>query len=520
MAKTYAFGIFRLDAEAEILYRGNDPVGLGRRAVALLRVLLERPGAPVSKDTLIAAAWPGLAVEESNLTVQIAALRRVFEEESGCGNWIETLPRRGYRFTGPVSLDDAAVHMPPITATGALTLPEKPSIVVLPFQNMSGDPDQDYFADGVVEEIITALSWFQQLFVIARNSSFTYKGRAIDTRQVGRELGVRYLLEGSVRRAGQRVRIVVQLIEAASAIHLWADRFDGDLEDIFDLQDQVAASVVGAIAPKLENAEIRRAQRKPTGSLDAYDYYLQGLASFHQTTKASISEALGLFHRAIGLDPGYAAAYGMAAWCHVRQKGSRWVTVPGPEVAEAARLVSKALELGRDDAVALSSAGYALAYVVGDLEQGAAFLDQAVAINPNLAAALSLCGWPKLWLGQLDKSIALQARAMRLSPRDPQIFLMEAATAFAHLCAGRYQQASAWAGKAFNNQPNFIMPLAASAASDAHAGRHEQAHKTMSRIRQLDPTLRISNLREWTPFQHAGHAAVWAAGLRKAGLPE
>jgi TolB-like protein len=520
MARIFAFGPFRLDAEAEIVYRGDDPVGLGRRAAAVLRVLLERPGTPVAKDALMAAAWPGLAVEDANLTVQIAALRRVLGEESGGGDWIETLPRRGYRYVGPVSSEEAVVHIPQIAAAEALALPEKPSIAVMPFQNMSGDPDQDYFADGVVEDIITALSRFQQLFVIARNSSFTYKGRAVDMRQVGRELGVRYLLEGSVRKAGQGVRITVQLIEAASAVHLWADRFDGDLADIFDLQDQVAASVVGAIAPKLEHAEIRRAQHKPTGSLDAYDYYLRGLASFHQTTKTSINEALRLFHRAISLDAGFAAAYGMAAWCHVRQKGSRWVTEPGPEVAETARLVNKAVELGRDDAVALSSAGYALAYVVGDLEQGAAFLDQAVVINPNLAAALSLCGWPKLWLGQLDKSIALQARAMRLSPRDPQIFLMEAATAFAHLCAGHYEQASAWAGKAYNNQPNFVMSLAASAASDAHAGRHEQANKTMSRIRDLDPTLRISSLKVWTPFRQPEHAAVWAEGLRRAGLPE
>ena len=204
-----------------------------------------------------------------------------------------------------------------------LALPDKPSIAVLPFQNMSGDPEQEYFADGVVEEIITALSRIRWLFVIARNSSFTYKGRAVDIKQVGRELGVRYVLEGSVRISADRVRITGQLIDASNGAHLWADRFDGALKDIFDLQDQVSASVVGAIAPKLEEAEIERAKRKPTERLDAYDYYLRGMAATHSVfegTENAVSEALRLFYRAIELDPNYASAYGMAAWCHVLRK--------------------------------------------------------------------------------------------------------------------------------------------------------------------------------------------------------
>jgi TolB-like protein len=519
MPKMYAFGPFRLDTDAELVYRGTEPVGLGRRAVAVLRALIERPGMPVSKGALIVAVWPDRVVEEANLTVQIGALRRALGEEPGGAAWIETLSRRGYRFIGPVVTEvfDLAATRPELAS--AFAIPDKPSIAVLPFQNMSGDPDQNYFADGIVEEIITALSRFQQLFVIARNSSFAYKGRAVGVKQIGRELGVRYVLEGSVRRSGSRVRITAQLIEAAGAAHLWADRFDGDLEHIFDLQDRVTSNVVGAIAPKLEHAEIRRAQRK-TESLDAYDCYLRGLASFHASTKTSIGEALRLFHRAIDLDSQFAAAYGMAAWCHVRRKGSRWATDPAQEAREAARLVGKALEFGRDDAVALASAGYSLAYVVGDLDQGSAMIEQAIAINPNLAAALSLCGWPKVWLGQLAASMDLQARAMRLSLSDPQSFLMESATAFAHLCAGRYDEASAWAARASNNQPNFIMSPAALAASAAHAGRSEEARKAIVRVRQLDPTLRISCLAQWTPFQRPEHRAIWVEGLRKAGLPE
>ena len=275
LAMIYILGPFRLDAEAQILFRDAEPIGLGQRAVALLQMLVERPGTPVSKDVLIEAAWPGVIVEESNLAVQIAALRRVFGEEPGGERWIETLPRRGYRFVGSVSIKDRGSISAP-TADGApnLPLPDRPSIAVLPFQNMSGDPEQEYFADGMVEEIITALSRFRSLFVLARNSSFTYKGRAVDVRQVGRELGVRYVLEGSVRKAGARVRITGQLIDAITGAHLWADRFDGSLENVFDLQDKVASSVAGVIEPALQAAETARSTSRPTHDLTAHDLYL------------------------------------------------------------------------------------------------------------------------------------------------------------------------------------------------------------------------------------------------------
>ena len=229
-------------------------------------------------------------------------------------------------------------------------LPDRPSIAVLPFQNMSGDPEQDYFCDGMVEDIITGLSRIKWLFVIARNSSFTYKGRSVDVRQVGRDLGVRYVLEGSVRKAGARVRITGQLVNALTGAHVWADRFDGELADIFDLQDQVTSRVVGAIAPKLEQAEIERAKRKPTESLDAYDYFLRGMAAFYQFTRPGNEEALALFSRAIELDPDFAAAYGMAARCYMQRKGFGWVADRDREIAETARMARRAADLGRDDA--------------------------------------------------------------------------------------------------------------------------------------------------------------------------
>ena len=284
-------------------------------------------------------------------------------------------------------------------------LPDKPSIAVLPFENMSGDPEQEYFADGMVEDIITALSRFRSLFVIARNSSFTYKGRAVDVKQVGRELGVRYVLEGSVRKAANHVRITAQLVDAATGSHLWADHFDGALEDIFDLQDRVTASVVGAIAPKLEQAEIERAKRKPTESLDAYDYYLRGTASFHKATMEANDAALRLFYRAIELDPDFASAHGMAAWCYAWRKMNGWETNRVLANTETARLAHRAAALGVDDAVALCAGGFALGYITGDLDDGGAMTDQALVLNPNLATAWLLSGYLKALLGEHEMAM-------------------------------------------------------------------------------------------------------------------
>ena len=385
---------------------------------------------------------------------------------------------------------------------------------------MSGDPEQEYFADGVVEEIITALSRFRHLFVIARNSSFTYKGRSVGVKQVGRELGVRYVLEGSVRKATNKVRITGQLIDTSLGTHLWADRFDGSLEDIFDLQDQVTACVVGAIAPKLEQAEIERAKRKPTESLDAYDLYLRGIASIYQYTKEGFNDALHLFYRAIELDPDFAAPYGMAARCYARHKADGWTTDRVRQTAETARLARAAAKLGKDDAVALCNGGFGLAYVVGDLDNGAAMIDRALLLNPNLAAAWTYGGWVWIWRGEPEVALNHFARAMRLSPLDPNAFSTQAGAASAHLFAGRYDEASSWAERSLREQPGHTPPLRVLAASSALAGRLEDAHAAIARLRQLEPAFRISDLRDRTPLRRPQDLATLADGLRKAGLPE
>jgi TolB-like protein/class 3 adenylate cyclase len=408
----------------------------------------------------------------------------------------------------------------PTAAPAGLSLPNKPSIAVLAFQNMSGDPEQEYFADGIVEDIITALSRFRELFVIARNSSFVYKGRAVDIKLVSRDLGVRYVLEGSVRKASNRVRITAQLIDAMTGAHLWAERFDGGLEDVFDLQDQVTSRVVGEIAPKLEQAEIERSRQKPTESLDAYDHYLRGRENLNRGTREAAAEALRQFGLALRIDPDFASAHAMAAWCHFWRKFNGWMTDRATESAEGARLARRAVELDEDDAIVLTRSGHALAHLAGDFDAGIAWTDQAHVLNPNLASAWFLGGFLRIWSGTSDEATTYIERAMRLSPLDPETYRMQAGLATIHLLAGRFDAAAAWAEKARLHLPGFLMAVGILAASHALAGRPDQAARAMTDLRRLDPVLRVSNLRDWLPIRRPKDLATFADGLRKAGLPD
>jgi TolB-like protein/Tfp pilus assembly protein PilF len=401
-----------------------------------------------------------------------------------------------------------------------LALPDKPSIAVLPFQNMSSDPEQEYFADGMVEDIITALSRYHALFVIARNSSFTYKGHAVDVKQVGRELGVRYVLEGSVRKVVDRVRVTGQLIDASTGAHLWADRFDGALENIFDLQDDITLRVVGAIAPKLEHAEIVRAMRKPTESLDGYDYYLKAMSNFHKAGREDISEALRLLHKAIEFDENFSSAYGMAAWCYARRKLNGWADDEVSETLEAERMAGRAVECGNDDAIALASSGIAIGYMFADFDRAGSLMDRAQALNPNLAMAWHLSAWIRSFIGQHDLAIEHLERAIRLSPVDPQRSGMLAAIASAHFAAGRFDIASSVAKTALLEQPNnFIAALVASGANSM-AGNLDVARSAMERVRELDPNLRLHKVMRRLPHRQPEVLARWEDALRRAGLPE
>jgi len=402
-----------------------------------------------------------------------------------------------------------------------LTLPDKPSIAVLPFTNMSGDPEQEYFADGMVEDIISGLSRIGWLFVIARNSSFTYKGRMVDVRQVGRELGVRYVLEGSVRKAGSRVRITGQLVDATTGGHIWADRFDGALEDVFDVQDRVTASVVGAIEPRLQQAEIERVGRKPTESLQAYDYFLRGMASFHLFARDSLLEARRLYQRATELDPNYASPYGMAAWCILQSRINGWLADPEHEIAEGVRLARRAATLGKDDPTALWSSGWSLARLAGEVETGATHIERALALNPNSAAAWTASGWVRIYLGEPTNAIERFERAMRLSPLDPFAFSAYFGTGLAHLLARHSDEAVSWMRKASQEQPDWAAAWRVVAVAYALSDRIVEAREAMTRLREIDPTLRLSNLAErMPPFRRPEDLAHYTEGLRKAGLPE
>jgi TolB-like protein len=520
-----------LDPERRELTRGAEPIAVGPQVFDLLLYLLQNRERVVSKDSLLDAVWGGRIVSESTLTSHINAVRKAIGDSGDEQHLVKTVPRKGFRFVGDVreAQKPSGLAPPPFEAQSnppdrvpqpALTLPDKPSIAVLPFQNLSGDPEQDYFADGVVEDIITEFSRVRWLFVIARNSSFTYRGRAVDVKQVGRELGVGYVLEGSVRKAADRVRITGQLIDATTGAHLWAERFEGTLDDIFELQDQIAASVAGAIAPQVELAEIERAKRKPTASLNAYDCYLRALALLQKGNREAIDEALPLFHKAIDLDPEFASAHGMAAWSYFWRKVNGWMTDRPGEIAEGTRLARRAVELGRDDAVALTRGGHALAHFTGDLDGGIALLDRAIVLNSNLASAWFLGGYLRVWHGESDSAIEHFERAMRLSPLDPETYRMQAGIAMAHLFAKRFDAASTWAEKAHGNLQDFVMAASIIAASHALAGRSDQAKRAMDHLRQLNPALRISNLKDWLPIHRTEDLATFADGLRKAGLPD
>ena len=417
------------------------------------------------------------------------------------------------------SASSAKASPEPGKAAPAPRLADKPSIAVLPFDNMSGDPEQEYFADGVVEEIITALSRMSWLFVIARNSSFIYKGRAVDVKQVGRDLGVRYVLEGSLRKAGGRVRITGQLIDATTSAHLWADRYDGSLEDIFDLQEKVTSSVVGAIAPKLELAEIERIKHKPTSSLDAYDHYLRGMAAFHHWTAEGNAQALDNFYRAIELDSEFASALGMAARCVNQRLVTQPLTVNAEDAAEAERLARRAADLGRNDAMALCMAGITLGFSVKDVRGGAALSARALALNPNLAWGWYSDGWLNTWLGNPDVAIDHIGRAMELSPQDPMIFQMQSAMAHAHFTAGDDEQALSWAQEALHARPDHFPALLATAASAAYLGLESKAEDAKDRVLRLLPGVDSRFLANLLPHQRPQDHARWLEGLRKAGIP-
>jgi TolB-like protein/class 3 adenylate cyclase/Tfp pilus assembly protein PilF len=416
---------------------------------------------------------------------------------------------------------DAAAKSASTPAPPALPLPDKPSIAVLPFANMSGDPEQEFFVDGVVEEIITAIARLHWLFVIARNSSFAYKGKSPDLRQVGRELGVRYVLEGSVRKSGNRVRITGQLIDTAIGAHIWADRFDGTLNDIFELQDEVASHVVGAIEPKLRQTEIERASRKPTESLDAYDLYLRALAQSHKYTGEGMREAVALMKQALVIDPSYAPATAMIGWCYGLQRLQSWGPFSNAEAAEAVHLARRAIEVGKDDPDALWMAANTVSFFAGDHAAAGGAIDRALILNPSSAHAWLASGLLSYRQNRADPAVEAFERGMRLSPLDPLGYAFTGGLAAVHVMAGRYKEAVEWADRSLRELPRYESAIRNRLVACAHLDRIEEARDGLGQLLEITPGLTIARYRALYTITHPPELIdLHVKGLRKAGLPE
>jgi adenylate cyclase len=477
------FGRFRLDLGLRELLRDGEPVKLQGRALDILCALAAANGEVVGKDDLMARLWPGRIVEEGNIHVHVSALRKTLGDHGDGHSYVVTVPGRGYRLAGLAGSPEAAS-----SAAQGLPLPDKPSIAVLPFQNLSGDPDREYFADGMVEEIITALSRIRWLFVIARNSSFTYKGQAADVKQIGHELGVRYVLEGSVRKAGGRVRITAQLIEAETGAHLWADRFDGSLEAIFDLQDQVAISVAGVIEPALRAVEIRRAADRPRNDPTAYDLYLRALRAAGSWEKKDYMEALDWLSQATQQDATYGPALALSAVCHAALSASGWADDAEATRQKAISLARRSVRNAGDDGGTLGRAAYILAYLGEDIDVATALIDRSLQINPSFADGWRWSGWLRLWAGLPDVAIDHLEKSLRLDPRDPTGGALMA-KGVAHFFARRLDQARTMLLLSLQQHPDWVPTNRFLAACYGHLGQLGEAKIIIERLRALTPVV-------------------------------
>ena len=415
----------------------------------------------------------------------------------------------------PVS-DARTPEAPPVRPA----MPDKPSIAVLPFTNMSGDPEQEYFVDGMVEDIITALSRFNQLFVIARNSTFTYKGRAVDVRQVAKELGVRYVLEGGVRKSGIRLRITGQLIDAATGAHLWADRFDGGMDDVFDLQDKITASVVGAIEPTLRKAEIERAHRKPVENLDAYDLYLRGLPHVYAMRPDENLLGIGLLNRAIEFEPTYATALAHAAWCYEQRATRGWPAASADDAGNAIALARRALAAGGDDAVAVVLAGFVLIMVARDYRAGLDAVRRALERNPGSGFVNFMAGTATLFGGNPEESLALMKRAMALGPLDPSFYMYLMVAGWAQLFSGRPAEALLLVERSAGLNPDLDSAYWGLVPTYVQLDRMPEARAALAKYLSLAPSMTVSRLRQLLPIRNQASLELILDGLRKAGLPD
>ena len=460
---------------------------------------------------------PTLDAQDAALTTHLNAARDAIGDSGEEQRFIKTLPRKGFRFVGQVREARKVAGLNPGDAPESVpALPDKPSIAVLPFENMSADPDQEYFADGMVEEIITALSRFKSLFVIARNSSFTFKGKAVDVKEVGRRLGVRYVLEGAVRKASGKVRITGQLVDAVTGVHIWADRFERDLTDVFASQDEITVAVVSAIQPKLLQTEIAMAARRRPENLTAYDYHLRALQQFSLATREGLAEAFRLAHRALELDPRFGRAAALAGIGHMQNVIWGYADDPQFDRKEAVRISRLALSVDDDDPQTLVWAAVISAFMVGDSEREIEMADRAVTLNPNSYDAWSSRGWVYKNAGLPEEAIRSFERAIRLSPVAPTLYQTFGGIGSALIELGRFDEAIVAGKKAQRLNAAFQVSYRCLASAFAHLGRDAEAREAAVRVLEVDPAFTNSG---WIARGGQSNAKLLIEGLRKAGLP-
>jgi TolB-like protein/Flp pilus assembly protein TadD len=519
----FQFDKFRLDTDRRELRGSDDVVVHAEPQVFDLLVHLARNASRVvSKDELIERVWNGRAVSDAALNSRINAARRAIGDSGEKQAIIRTIQRRGFLFAAAVAIratDRAAVTEQDARAEGespGLTLPDKPSIAVMPFQNLSGDHAQDYFADGMVEDIIAGLARIKWLFVIARNSTFTYRGQAVDVKRVGRELGVRYVLEGSVRKAGERVRIGAQLVEAQAGVHLWAHRYDGRLDDIFALQDEITLSVVGAIEPSLRDAEIARVKRKRPDNLDAYDLVLRALPHVYVAMPEEAAKVVPFLEQALALEDDYAGAHGLLAWCY--QFLFLRAGFKEADRIAAVRHARAAVTHGRDDATALALGAFVIGLVEHDRVAAREAFEQALALSPSSAFALFLGGVFLAWAGDAERAIDWAERALRVSPMDRLAFAGHQAVAVGNFIRADYEEAEHAARRAVLSNPSFSVTQGVLAAALAKLGRTAEAKAAAKQVLALQPSFSSSgycNAIGITPSLAAALMEAW----HEAGLP-
>jgi TolB-like protein/Flp pilus assembly protein TadD len=502
----HSFGPFVLSPGKE-LRRDGAVVPLGQRALVLLEAMLDAGGEVVTKAEILERVWPGLTVEEGNITVQIAALRKELGARPSGEDWIVTVPRIGYRL-----LRDA-----PSAPAEATTDSGKPTVAVLPFVNLSGDASRDYFADGIVEDLITALSRFKSFSVVSRYSSFAYKGRSIDVRQVARELAVRYLLEGSVRLSGERVRVTVQLVDAASGTHLWATSFDGEMGQIFEFQDRVTESIVGYAEPQIRRAEIERARRRWPENPQAYDHFLRALPYFNSGHPDDYTTARGHLDRAIELQPDYAEALAYNSWSIARQGIVSLTRLSDTETDRCLALARAAMEHGSDNPVVLATSGHSLLAVGRMPVEGLNAIDRALAANPNHIVVLWLAGICNMLCGDAGKAVQAYSRAVRLSPGAPEVPEWIAGIGFAHFGMADYEAALGPLEQAramLSEWPPLHWMLT---AAYANLGRDEDAQAQLRRTLKMAPHSSLAGV-QLLADRSDGRLQPLVEGLRRAGL--